>query len=81
MSVGVRELLARRGLRLTRDLGQNFITDEGIAARLADLSGVAADGSVIEVGTGLGVLTRALAAKGARVLTCEIDSGLVDTLR
>jgi len=77
----VRELLSRRGLHLTRELGQNFLIDERIAARLADKAGVTADGSVIEVGTGLGVLTRALAAKGARVVTVEIDSGLVDALR
>lgn len=81
MTTSVRELLARRGLRLTRELGQNFISDEGIAARLADKAGVGAEGSVIEVGTGFGVLTRALAARGASIVTCEIDSGLVAALR
>jgi 16S rRNA (adenine1518-N6/adenine1519-N6)-dimethyltransferase len=77
----VRDLLARRALHLTRELGQNFITDEGLAARLAEKAGVGPEGTVIEVGTGLGVLTRALAARGARVISFEIDSGLVAALR
>jgi 16S rRNA (adenine1518-N6/adenine1519-N6)-dimethyltransferase len=42
---------------------------------------VAPDDSVIEVGTGLGILTRALAQRAARVLTIEIDAGLVRALR
>lgn len=78
---GLRALLQRRGLHLSRDLGQNFLVDEGLAARLAQKAGVGSEGSVIEVGTGLGVLTRALAARGARVVTVEIDAGLVAALR
>lgn len=81
MSVAVRELLQRHGLHLSRELGQNFLLDEGLAQRLAALAGVAPGDSVIEVGTGLGVLTRALAARARRVVSIEIDSGLVRALR
>jgi len=81
VTTGIRELLARRGLRLTRELGQNFITDSGIADQLADKAGVKQAGAVIEIGTGLGVLTRALAARCPRIVSCEIDSGLVQALR
>jgi 16S rRNA (adenine1518-N6/adenine1519-N6)-dimethyltransferase len=77
----VKALLGKHGLRLSRDLGQNFLVDERVAERLAMLAGVGADDAVIEVGTGLGVLTRALAARAARVVTVEIDSGLVRALR
>jgi len=77
----VRDTLDRHGLRLQRDLGQNFLIEEGIAERLALLSGVQAGDCVIEVGTGLGVLTRALAKRAEQVVTIEIDSGLVRALR
>ena len=77
----VRDTLDRHGLRLRRDLGQNFLIEEGLADRLAQLSGVEAGDCVIEVGTGLGVLTRALARRAERVATIEIDSGLVSALR
>ncbi len=80
MSAKVRTLLQRHGLHLSRDLGQNFLVDEHVAERLVQLSGVSSDDLVIEIGTGLGVLTRALAARARRVVTVEIDSGLVRAL-
>jgi 16S rRNA (adenine1518-N6/adenine1519-N6)-dimethyltransferase len=76
-----RALLERRGLRLRRALGQNFLVDEARAERLAELAGVGADDVVLEIGTGLGTLTRALAARASRVVTVEIDSGVVAALR
>lgn len=76
----MREILARRGLHLRRELGQNFLDDPRLADRLAVLSGVGAGQGVIEVGTGLGVLTRALAERAAKVVSIEIDSGLVAAL-
>ena len=82
MSAGsVRALLSAHGLRAHRDLGQNFLVDDQVAARLAELAGVGERDWVIEIGTGLGALTRALAARAARVVTLEIDSGLVRALR
>jgi len=77
----VRALLARHGLRAHRARGQNFLVDEALAARLVELAGVAPGDLVIEIGTGLGVLTRALAARAARVVTLEVDAGIVRALR
>jgi 16S rRNA (adenine1518-N6/adenine1519-N6)-dimethyltransferase len=77
----IRALLARHGLAANRDLGQNFLIDAALAARLVTLSGVGSDEAVIEIGTGLGVMTRALAARARRVVTLEIDAGLVRALR
>jgi 16S rRNA (adenine1518-N6/adenine1519-N6)-dimethyltransferase len=77
----LRALLERHGLRLSRDLGQNFLTDAALADDLARRAGASKGDFVIEVGTGLGVLTRALAARADRVRSVEIDSGLVRALR
>ncbi len=77
----VKAFLAGHGLLARRDLGQNFLVDESLAARLVDLSGVEPGDWVIEIGTGLGVLTRALAKRAQRVVTLEIDSGIVRALR
>jgi 16S rRNA (adenine1518-N6/adenine1519-N6)-dimethyltransferase len=76
----IRDTLQRNGLRLSRDLGQNFLVEDAVAERLAQLSGAGHGDGVIEVGTGLGVLTRALAARAQQVVTIEIDSGLVGAL-
>jgi 16S rRNA (adenine1518-N6/adenine1519-N6)-dimethyltransferase len=77
----IRALLERHGLLARRDLGQNFLCDEGLAVRLVSLAGVEPGDSVIEIGTGLGCLTRALAARARCVVTLEVDAGLVRALR
>jgi 16S rRNA (adenine1518-N6/adenine1519-N6)-dimethyltransferase len=77
----MREILARHSLHLKRDLGQNFLVNEQLAERLVQLAGVKTGDSVIEVGTGLGCLTRPLAARAERVASVEIDSGVVRALR
>lgn len=76
----IRAFLDRHGLLARKDLGQNFLVDEHVAERLAALAGVQPGDGVIEVGTGTGVLTRALAARAARVVTLDVDSGLVRAL-
>jgi 16S rRNA (adenine1518-N6/adenine1519-N6)-dimethyltransferase len=80
-AAGVRSFLERHALLARRDLGQNFLFDEGLARRLADLAGVDSGDTVVEIGTGLGTLTRALAERAARVVTLEVDAGLVRALR
>lgn len=76
----IRSLLDEHGLRLSRDLGQNFLVDTDLADELARRAGASADDLVFEIGTGFGVLTRALAARAACVRSVEIDSGLVRVL-
>jgi 16S rRNA (adenine1518-N6/adenine1519-N6)-dimethyltransferase len=77
----VKSFLSRHGLAASRELGQNFLVDDTLATRLVELSGVESDDSVIEVGTGLGALTEALAARAQRVVSIEIDAGIVRALR
>jgi 16S rRNA (adenine1518-N6/adenine1519-N6)-dimethyltransferase len=75
-----RAFLEQHGLAAHRDRGQNFLHDERVAERLVTLSGVTPEDGVIEIGTGLGMLTRALAARARRVETIEVDAGLVRSL-
>lgn len=76
----VRAQLTRRGLAAHRDRGQNFLVDAGIAEAIAAAAGLSPGDAVIEIGPGLGSLTRALAARAARVVAIEIDAGLVRAL-
>ena len=76
----IRDLLDRHGLRLSRERGQNFLVDDRRCEQLAELAGIGARDTVIEVGTGLGSLTRAIAARAGKVVTIEVDSGLVRAL-
>ena len=74
-------LLSEHKLHLQRKRGQNFIVEDQTADRLVERSGVKSGESVIEVGTGLGMLTRALARRAKFVITLEIDSGLARVVR
>lgn len=69
----LREVIARHGLAARKSLGQNFITDLNLTARIARASGPLQGAEVVEIGPGPGGLTRALLAGGARVLAIERD--------
>jgi len=75
------ELLRRYGLRPKKQWGQHFLGDERILGALADLAEVRPGETVVELGAGLGHLTRALAATGGRVVAVERDRDLVPIVR
>lgn len=77
----VRELLGRYGLRPTRSLGQNFLVDGNSLRFIAEAGGAGPGETVYEVGPGLGVLTRELAARGAQVTAIEKDQRLRPVLQ
>jgi 16S rRNA (adenine1518-N6/adenine1519-N6)-dimethyltransferase len=72
----VRRLVAALGLRPTKSLGQNFVTDANTVRRIVRTAELTADDVVIEVGPGLGSLTLALLPAVARVIAVEIDPTL-----
>lgn len=76
----VRELLERHGLRPTKSLGQNFLIDGNILRLIAEAGGADRGVNVLEVGPGLGVLTRELAERGASVTALEKDERLKGVL-
>ena len=69
----LREVIAAHGLFATKALGQNFLFDEQLLARIARIPGDLKDRAVLEIGPGPGGLTRALLRAGARVTAIEMD--------
>jgi len=74
-------ILRRHGLRPKKAWGQNFLGSDHHLDAIADACGIATGDTVVELGAGLGHLTRKLAARGARVVAVERDRELVPVLR
>src|ERR1700724_2640715 len=77
----LREVIRRHDLKARKSLGQNFLLDLNLTARIARAGGPLAGVTVVEIGPGPGGLTRALLAEGAaRVIAVERDERAVAAL-
>ena len=76
----VRALLDKHGLTLSKGLGQNFLIDPTVCPRIAELGDARPGFGVLEIGPGVGVLTRELARRADKVAAVEIDDRLLPVL-
>jgi 16S rRNA (adenine1518-N6/adenine1519-N6)-dimethyltransferase len=77
----LREVIANYGLAAKKTLGQNFLLDLNLTARIARAAGPLAEGTIIEVGPGPGGLTRGLLSEGAaHVVAIERDDRCLPAL-
>ena len=77
----LREVIRRHDLRARKSLGQNFLLDLNLTARIARAAGPLDGVTVVEIGPGPGGLTRALLAQGAsRVIAIERDDRAIAAL-
>ena len=74
-------MLRKYELQAKKAWGQCFLHDRNVVRRIVDAAGIQKGDRVIEIGAGLGVLTFALAARGAEVWAVERDRDLVQVLR
>jgi 16S rRNA (adenine1518-N6/adenine1519-N6)-dimethyltransferase len=76
----MREILDRRGIQLTKSLGQNFLHDANQLRRIVEAAELSKTDKVLEIGPGLGPLTELLVENAGEVLAIEKDARLVDFL-
>jgi len=74
-------LLRQFDLHPDKRLGQNFLVDESALRKIAEIAEIAPQDVVLEIGPGLGSLTRHLAHKARQVVTVELDERLIPALR
>lgn len=77
----IRELLDMAGHGPKKSLGQNFLIDRNLVAKLIDTAGVSDNTLVLEIGPGTGTLTQGMLERGAHVIACELDRDLSRVLR
>jgi 16S rRNA (adenine1518-N6/adenine1519-N6)-dimethyltransferase len=69
-------LLRKLGVKPSRSMGQNFLVEPDVVRRIANIAGIAEGDHIVEIGPGLGILTRELLARGCQVTGVELDDQL-----
>ncbi len=76
-----KQLLQQYGLVPRKGMGQNFLVEDRYLERIVDAAEIGPCDQIVEVGPGLGNVTRALAERAGRVIAVELDRDLVRVLR
>lgn len=79
--INTNEILSKYEIRLTKSLGQNFLTDVNIIRKIIDAGELTKEDLVLEIGPGIGALTVSLAEKAGKVIAIEIDRRLIPALK
>ena len=77
----IRGMKEKYDFRFSKSLGQNFLTDGNLIAKIVDGAEIAEGDAVIEIGPGMGALTAEIAERAAAVLAVEIDHHLIPILK
>lgn len=72
----IKDLCQRYGFSLSKGFGQNFIVNAGICPKIVQAADISQEYGVLEIGPGIGVLTKELANQAKKVVSVEIDSRL-----
>ena len=76
----IRALLERHGFRFSRSMGQNFLIRSWVPEKIAESAGIDRETGVLEIGPGIGCLTKQLADRAGKVLSVELDRSLEPVL-
>lgn len=69
----IRHFCSEQGLKLNKDLGQHFLIDQSVLDAIIEAAQIHPDDRIVEIGPGIGVLTRALLQRTPHVTAVEID--------
>lgn len=75
-----KEIIQRHGFQFKKSLGQNFLVDQNILAKIVDAAGLDETKGALEIGPGIGALTEKLAQTAGKVTAVEIDQRLLPIL-
>ena len=76
----IKSVLSRHGFTFSKSLGQNFLVNPSVCPKMAELCGANENTGVIEVGAGIGVLTKELSKRAKKVVSIELDTRLIPVL-
>jgi len=77
----IRQFCRNHGLKLNTDLGQHFLLDASILDRIVETAHIQSSDTIVEIGPGVGVLTRELLRVAGSVMAIELDERMIPLLR
>ncbi|MBU1292426.1 ribosomal RNA small subunit methyltransferase A [Patescibacteria group bacterium] len=80
-AIQIKKILKEHDLQLNKRLGQNFLIDNNILDKIIITANLSKQDTVLEIGSGLGTLTKELAQKAKKVITIEKDKKLTEILK
>ncbi|MBC8062541.1 MAG: 16S rRNA (adenine(1518)-N(6)/adenine(1519)-N(6))-dimethyltransferase RsmA [Clostridiaceae bacterium] len=80
INIDTKQIVSKYGFKFTKSLGQNFLTDESVLMDIVNGAAVNEEDMVIEIGPGIGTLTKVLLSKAKMVNAVELDSKLIPIL-
>ncbi len=75
-----RDAMKKFDIRASKKYGQNFLIDPGVLEKIVEVSAIDKDSMVLEIGPGLGTMTKQLCERAGKVLAIEIDKDLIKAL-
>ncbi|MEA4963579.1 16S rRNA (adenine(1518)-N(6)/adenine(1519)-N(6))-dimethyltransferase RsmA [Lutispora sp.] len=75
-----RDAMKKFDIRASKKYGQNFLIDPGVLGKIVEVSAIDKDSMVLEIGPGLGTMTKQLCERAGKVLAIEIDKDLIKAL-
>ena len=78
--INTNKVIKEHGLKLTKSLGQNFLTDINIIKKIVEAGEVSSSDLVLEIGPGIGSMTAEIAKCAGKVIAVEIDKNLIPAL-
>jgi len=76
----IKYIINKYNFKFSKGLGQNFIIDENIVEKILNGADISEDDVILEVGPGIGVMTKAMSERAKKVIAVEIDSTLIPVL-
>lgn len=77
----IRQFCMQQNLKMNTDLGQHFLVDEAVLAKIVEAGNIALSDHIVEIGPGIGVLTAELLKRATSVTAIELDERLIFPLR
>ena len=80
LEIETKNILKTYGIHANKSLGQNFLIDESVVSTIVDKAEIKEKDLVIEIGPGLGTLTKELLKKAGKVVCIELDKKMIEIL-